>query len=145
MSDFDRMTKEEIQAAQSRLDELCRQHSVPSFPIRHTGHKDQKWQALVLKICGIDVEAPKSRGRPKDPKTGSIAVRAYIDTEFCNLDPETGKKIPQSVLFDRIIKDHGLKPEKGGPNIKTNPRNKVKKALDGLRKEMKRYKEQKKS
>jgi hypothetical protein len=145
MFDFDGMTKEQIQAAQSRLDELCQKHSIPSFRIRHTGHKDQKWQALVLKICGIDAEAPKSRGRPKDPKTGSIAVQAYIDTEFCNIDPETGKKIPQNVLFDRIIDEHGIKPEKGGPNIETNPRNKVKKALAGLKKEMKKYKEQKES
>ncbi len=142
MSAFEGMTKEEIQAAQDRLDELCHSAELQTFDIRHTGFQDKNWRALILKLCGVNATQPKSRGRPEDRQTGNIGVKAYIDTEFCDTDFKTGKKLSREEIFDRIIREENITPKKTAHGF-TDPRNTVKKALGKVRKGMKEYEQKK--
>ena len=75
------------------------------FPIRHTSHKSQKWRAIVLRMCGLDVPDP-IRGRNPDSDLEKAGALAYLYFDLCGYKPED--------LIDDIIKQYRLKPKKSG-------------------------------
>lgn len=105
MSVFDKMTEDEIQAAQDRLDELCDENKIERFNAKFTSHKSQKWQALALRMCGLNVPDP-TRGRNPDEDLEKAGALAYLYFDLCGYKPEN--------MIDEIIKQYNLKPKKSG-------------------------------
>ena len=125
MSIFDGMTKEEIQAAQDRLDELCKEYGVTPFGIRDKKIKSKKWQTLVLRQCGLNVE-DKETGRPEDAETWEIGSTALLLKDFRDFQKNDD-------LYDEVIQSKNIKAKKVAHGF-TNPRNTVMKALSKVKK-----------
>ena len=62
MSVFDKMSKEAIKAAQTKLDKLCAKNKVAKFKIDSSVGL-VGWQKLVQSMCGIDISHSKKLGR----------------------------------------------------------------------------------
>lgn len=125
MSIFDGMTKEEIQAAQDRLDELCKDNGMTPFGIKDKKIKSKKWQTLVLRQCGLNVE-DKEIGRPEDAETWEIGSTALLLQDFGDFQKNDD-------LYDEVINTKGIKPKRKAHGF-TNPRNTVMKALSKIKK-----------
>ena len=105
MAKPDGFTDEEIGAAQSKLEELCKQHGIEPFEIKYTGKDSKKWQALVLRMCGLEVPDP-IRGRAPDKDREMAGGLAYLYFDLCGYKPKD--------MADEIIKKYDLKPNKHG-------------------------------
>lgn len=111
MSVLDKFTAQETHSAQLKLDDLCDKHKVERFNIKHTGHKNGKWQALVLRMCGLD--APDAtRGRPSDKNLEKVGLLAWFDQDLRGISPQESNK--------EIVKQYNLKPRISGHGIKSD-------------------------
>jgi hypothetical protein len=129
MSIFDKFQNTEIENAQNRLDDLCRHHGIKPFKIKYSGPESKKWQALVLRICGLQVDDP-NRGPKESEDTYNVGSHAYTLLDFWEIDENTGKKITKEDIYKEVIREQDLKPKDMPKGRKTNPRNTVKKALE---------------
>ncbi len=125
MSIFDKMSPEEMKAAQKKLYRLCDKYGVGRFNITDKKIKSKKWQTLVLRQCGLDVPDTDT-GRPTDPDTWEIGSSALLMADFGHY--ETNEEI-----FKSVVKDKSIKPKRKAHGF-TDPHNTVKKALAKVKK-----------
>lgn len=125
MSVLDAMSEKNIQAAQERLDELCKEYGMMPFGIKDKKIKSKKWQTLVLRQCGLNVE-DKETGRPEDSKTWEIGSTALLLQDFGNFQKNND-------LYDAVVDSKGIKHKRKAHGF-TNPRNTVMRALSKIKK-----------
>lgn len=121
------MSDEERKTVQDRLDELCDQHRMKSFDVKHYSHKSKKWKALVLRMCGLEVTDP-TPGRNPDKDLELAGGLAYLYFDLCGYKPED--------LVDEIIKEYNLKPNKSGHVSQSDLRETVRTARKKYKKEI---------
>lgn len=127
MSIFEHMTEKEIQAAQDRLDGLCDEYKIKKFEMKFFSHESKKWQALVLRMCGLEVPDPIP-GRNPDKDRELAGALAYLYFDLCGYKPRD--------LIDEIIKKYDIKPNKSGHISKSDLRETVRTARKKYKKEI---------
>ena len=78
MSVFEKMSEDEIQAAQEKLNKLCKEHRVKEFNIQQ-GDGLVCWRKLVQSMCGIDVNYCEKPGKKAYSNNFILDVGARID------------------------------------------------------------------
>lgn len=121
-------TDEECEAAERKLSELCKEYGIKPFEIKYTGSDSKKWQALVQRICGLQVDDP-NRGARENEETFDIGNHAYGLLDFWEIDEETGKAVTKEDIYRRVVEAQQIKPKAMSGGRKTKPENRVKKAL----------------
>lgn len=101
MSILKNIPDEEIKAAQKRLNELCDKIGVTRFSIKDKKIKSKKWQTIVLRQCGLNIE-DKDAGRPESPETWGIGSTALLLQDF-------GTFKNNSDLYDAVIESKAIK------------------------------------
>ncbi len=128
MAKLDDFANEEIEAAQDKLNDLCKQYDIKPFEIKHTGSDSKKWHALVLRMCGLNFSDPK-RGAKKDENTDDLLRSALLLLDFWQIDKKTGKPPTKEAIYHEVVKARKVAPKDRSSGKKTKPENAVKKAL----------------
>lgn len=127
MPNLDKIPRKEIDAAQLELDKLCDKYKISRFQIISSSHMKQKWKALILRMCGLDVP-DSNRGRDPDKDLELAGALAYLYFDLCGYKPQS--------LIDDIIKQYSLKPKKSGPITQSDLRESVRTARKKYKKKI---------